>query len=61
MRDSREGFLFNNYHISDIIQKQEKELIAEIDGFDKNYILNTSMDVLCKYLEDKYYTERTLF
>lgn len=53
MRNGDE-LLFHKYDLRKVIESQENKLQAEIDGYDRNYILNVSIDDLCDHLEDKY-------
>ena len=46
--------LFADARLFDVIQQCEQKMYQEIDGFEGNYILNTSVDDLCDYLESKY-------
>lgn len=51
---STKDHLFADARLFDVIQQCEQKMYQEIDGFDGNYILNTSMEDLCDYLENKY-------
>lgn len=46
--------LFADAHLSDVLRQWEQKMFQEIDGFDGNYVLNTSIEDLCDYLESKY-------
>ena len=50
MRNDREDFLFCKHDLRGVIQYQEEELGKEIDGYDRDYILNVSVEDLCDYL-----------
>ncbi len=51
---SGDELLFQKYDLRGVIDNQEKKFQAEIDGYDRNYILNVSIDDLRDHLEDKY-------
>jgi len=50
-----ECLLFSTYDLRSVIGEQNKKIIEEINGFDKNYILNTSIEDLRDYLESKHH------
>ncbi len=56
MRNSEE-LLFHKDKLRSVIERQGQKLSDEVDGYDRNYILNVSVDDLCKHLEDKYKIE----
>ena len=49
--------LFCKYDLRKVIENQEKKVQLEIDGYDRNYILNVSVDDLSNHLESKYRIE----
>lgn len=51
---SREDLLFYKYDLRLVIEQQDERLKEEIGGYDRNYLLNTSSEDLCDYLENKY-------
>lgn len=55
MRSDREDFLFCKHDLRLVIQHQGEELANEIDGYDRNYILNVNVEDLCDHLENKYH------
>lgn len=58
MRD-RDGqdYLFGEGELRDVLSQREVKMYQEIEGYERNYILNTSVDDLCSYLEQKYRLE----
>jgi len=50
----REELLFHKYDLRLVIEEQDKRLKDEIEGYDRNYLLNTSTDDLSDHLETKY-------
>lgn len=54
---SRKDCLFADAHLSDVTRQCEQKMFQEIDGFEGNYLLNTSIEDLCDYLENKYRLE----
>ncbi len=54
MRDDREDALFHKYDLGKVIEHCKAKLKDEVDGFDRDYILNVSVDDLCDYLEKEY-------
>jgi hypothetical protein len=52
MRDC--NYLFSNADWYSVDQNQRKELVEEIDGINGDRLLNTSVDDLCDYFENKY-------
>jgi len=54
MRNERAELLFNKFDLRGVLENQEANLQAEIDSYDRNYILNVSVDDLAVYLETKY-------
>jgi len=51
---SGDELLFNKYDLRKVIESQGNKLQEEIDRYDRDYILNVSVDDLCVHLEDKY-------
>lgn len=51
---NRKNCLFADAHLSDVMQQREQKMFQEIDRFEGNYILNTSVEDLCDYLENEY-------
>lgn len=49
--------LFSEADLYNVMEQQKQQLLKEIDGYETNYILNTSVDDLCDYLEKKYHLE----
>ncbi len=47
-------YLFADADLSDVFRHLEQKMLIEIDDFEGNYILNTSVEDLCDYLENKY-------
>jgi hypothetical protein len=54
MMDEREDILFYKYDLGKVIEHRRAQLKEEVDNVDRNYILNTSVDDLCNYLENEY-------
>ena len=54
MMRSREDLLFNKYDLRSVIEAQEKKMLSEIEGYNRNHILNAKIEDLCDYLENKY-------
>ena len=50
-------FLFSEWRLRAVLEGQEIKLNEEIDGIGANQLLNTSIDSLCDYLEQKYRIE----
>jgi len=46
--------LFCKYDLRAALESQEKKIFEEIDGIDGNRLLNTSVEDLCDYFEEKY-------
>lgn len=46
--------LFNGPYLSERIRNLEQKMLAEVEAIEGNTLLNTSVDDLCDYLEDKY-------
>jgi hypothetical protein len=53
MRSSEE-LLFHKYELRVVMEQQGIKLSEEIEGYDRNYILNVSIDDLSGHLESKY-------
>jgi len=51
---NRDDFLFSKYDLSDVLRATEKKIFEEIDAIEGNRLLNTSVDDLCDYFEQKY-------
>jgi hypothetical protein len=51
---ARHDYLFSEFDWFSVQEHQKAQLKAEVDGFDSNRLLNTSVDDLCGYLADKY-------
>lgn len=51
---SSSNTLFCDGELRRVIEEHRKRLKSEVDGFDKDYLLNTSVDELADYLADKY-------
>jgi len=49
-----EEVLFFKYDFRSVLENQEKQIVGEINNYDRNYILNVSVDDLVDYLENKY-------
>lgn len=54
MTTDRDELLFSKYDLRKVIQQKAAEMAQEIDGYDRNYILNASVEDLCDYLENEY-------
>ena len=50
----RAGFLFNDIDWFSVEEQRKEAIQSEIDGIDGNRLLNTSVDDLCAYFEEKY-------
>jgi hypothetical protein len=50
-------FLFSEWRLSAVLEGQEAELMKEIEGIGSNQLMNTSIDALCDYFEQKYKLE----
>jgi len=48
------SYLFSKYDLRKVLEGQEIKLSSEIEGYDRNYILNVSINDVCDYLEDKH-------
>jgi hypothetical protein len=53
MRNGDE-LLFHKYDLRKVIESQEEKISSEIEGYDRNYILNVSVEDLCAHLQDKF-------
>ncbi len=53
----QDTLLFSNRDLRDVLQHQEMELFREIDKIDGNRLLNTNVEDLCDYFEQKYKIE----
>jgi hypothetical protein len=51
------NYLFRNFDWFSIDQHQRKQLAAEIDGWDGDRLLNTSVEDLSEYFEKKYWVD----
>lgn len=51
---SVDELLFHKYDLRKVIEGHEAKLSSEIEGYERNYILNVSAEDLCNHLEDKY-------
>jgi len=54
MRDHDKELLFCKHDLRQVLESQEIALTKEVDGYDRNYLLNISVEDLCDYLKDKY-------
>lgn len=54
MRDERDDVLFHKYDLGKVIEHRKTQLKGEVDGFDRDYILNLSVEDLCDYLEKEF-------
>src|SRR5216683_3564441 len=50
-------YLFHDYELRGVIEGQEKTMLQEIDSIEPNRLLNTSIDDLVSYFEQKYKLE----
>ena len=50
----RDDLLFYKYDIRKVIEQHDIKLSQEIDGYERNYILNASVDDLCDHIESEY-------
>ncbi len=48
------NYLFCNGDIFGVIEARKQQIEAHISGLERNHILSTSIEDLCKYIEDKY-------
>lgn len=53
----RDQHLFDEGELRDVLRQREAKMYQEIDSYDRNYILNASVDDLCNYLEQRYRME----
>lgn len=53
----RDQHLFDEGELQDVLRQREAKMYQEVEGYDRNYILNASVDDLCRYLEQKYRME----
>ncbi len=53
----QDTLLFSNHDLRKVLQHQEMELFREIDEIDGNRLLNTNVEDLCDYFEQKYKIE----
>lgn len=53
----RDKHLFDEGELRDVLRQREAKMYQEIEGYERNYILNASVDDLCRYLEQKYRME----
>jgi hypothetical protein len=51
---SAPDFLFRDGKLRQVIEKQDERLKTEIEGFDKDYLLNTPINELVDYLVENY-------
>ena len=49
-----EELLFHKYDLRKVIEEHEAKFSSVIEGYEKNYILNVSVEDLCDYLVDEY-------
>lgn len=47
-------YLFSEFNIHSLLEKQRKAVLAEVTSIDGNRLLNTSVDDLCDYFVKKY-------
>jgi len=50
----RDTLLFSDYDLYSVLQRQEAELFREIDEIEGSRLLNSSLEDLCDYFEQKY-------
>jgi hypothetical protein len=50
----RTGSLFSGGSLGDVVDTHHRKLKEEVEGFDRNYILNTAPDAVVEYLVAKY-------
>ena len=53
----RDQHLFDEGELIEVLRQCEAKMYQEIEGYERNYILNASADDLCSYLEQKYRME----
>lgn len=53
----RDQHLFDEGELIEVLRQREAKMYKEVDGYERNYILNASVDDLCNYLEQKYRLE----
>jgi hypothetical protein len=53
----RDQHLFDEGELQDVLRQRESNMYQEIERYERNYILNASVDDLCHYLEQKYRLE----
>jgi len=49
--------LFNSGDLQATLDARERDMLAEIDGYDGDLLLNTTVDDLCRYFAEKYRVE----
>lgn len=52
--NGREKYLFSESDLYNVLRSREDEVFREIDGIEGNRLLNTSVEDLCDYFEQKY-------
>ena len=53
----RDDVLFSQHSLYEVLRAQERTMFEEIDSFEGNRLLNTSVDDLCDYFEQRYRIE----
>ena len=53
----RDDVLFCQHSLGDVLRAQEREMFKEIDSMEGNRLLNTSVEDLCDYFEQRYKIE----
>ena len=53
----RDDVLFSQHSLDDVLRGQERTMFKEIDSIEGNRLLNTSVDDLCDYFEQRFKIE----
>ena len=53
----RDQHLFDEGELQDVLRQREAKMYQEIEGYERGYILNATVDDLANYLEQKYRLE----
>jgi hypothetical protein len=53
-------YLFQSGYLDEFIRDRERELVAEIEGYEANYLLNVNLEDFCDYLIQKYLLQTPL-
>ena len=49
--------LFNDLELNEFLAKSKGKILAEIDGYSRQYILDINIEEQCKYLKKKIWSD----